>query len=33
VSGIAPIRPTLEDVFVSLVERADRVAEPVSASR
>jgi hypothetical protein len=26
VSGIAPIRPTLEDVFVSLVERADRAA-------
>jgi len=26
VSGIEPIRPTLEDVFVSLVERADRVA-------
>jgi len=24
VAGIAPIRPTLEDVFVSLVERADR---------
>ncbi len=26
VGGIAPIRPTLEDVFVSLVERADRTA-------
>jgi ABC-2 type transport system ATP-binding protein len=26
VSGIAPIRPTLEDVFVSLVERADHAA-------
>ncbi len=26
VDGIAPIRPTLEDVFVSLVERADRAA-------
>ena len=26
VSGIAPILPTLEDVFVSLVERADRAA-------
>jgi len=26
VGGIAPIRPTLEDVFVSLVERADRAA-------
>jgi ABC-2 type transport system ATP-binding protein len=25
--GIAPARPTLEDVFVSLVERADRAAE------
>ena len=29
VSGIAPIRPTLEDVFVSLVERADRAAAGV----
>jgi ABC-2 type transport system ATP-binding protein len=27
--GIAPIRPTLEDVFVSLVERADRAAASV----
>ena len=26
VDGIAPVRPTLEDVFVSLVERADRAA-------
>jgi len=26
VGGITPIRPTLEDVFVSLVERADRAA-------
>ncbi|MHB8836387.1 MAG: ATP-binding cassette domain-containing protein [Candidatus Methylomirabilia bacterium] len=26
VSGIAPIRPTLEDVFVSLVERTDHAA-------
>ena len=29
VAGIAPIRPTLEDVFVSLVERADRAAAGV----
>ncbi len=29
VEGIAPIRPTLEDVFVSLVERADRAAAGV----
>jgi len=29
VSAIAPIRPTLEDVFVSLVERADRAAAGV----
>jgi ABC-2 type transport system ATP-binding protein len=28
-AGIAPIRPTLEDVFVSLVERADRAAAGV----
>ena len=26
VAGIAPVNPTLEDVFVSLVERADRAA-------
>jgi hypothetical protein len=26
VRGIAPIQPTLEDVFVSLVERVDRAA-------
>jgi len=29
VDGIAPVRPTLEDVFVSLVERADRAAAGV----
>jgi ABC-2 type transport system ATP-binding protein len=29
VGGVAPINPTLEDVFVSLVERADRAAVAV----